>query len=99
LSLPSDISLPRGTLILEPRVGLKGSLLLAGDEISTQVLSMSIDQFHIDQEEAVLSLYAGAAAALRSDDGRLALRFTGDAGVGTDGSVILSAGLGGDFAF
>jgi hypothetical protein len=46
-----------------------------------------------------LSLYSGAAAALRSDDGRLALRFTGDVSVATDGSVILSAGLGGDFAF
>ncbi|HEY7765029.1 MAG TPA: autotransporter outer membrane beta-barrel domain-containing protein [Aestuariivirgaceae bacterium] len=98
-SRPSDIALPQGALVLEPHVGLKGRLLLGGDEISAEVLGTSIDDFHVDQEQAVLNFYAGAAAAFGSGDGRLQLRFTGDAGMATDGSVTLSAGLGGDLAF
>jgi Autotransporter beta-domain len=99
LSLPSNVPLPQGALLLEPQVGLKGRLLLGDGAISAQLLGVSIDDHHVDQEEAVVSLYAAAAAAFRSEDGRMALRFTGDAAVATDGSVVLSAGLGGDLAF
>jgi hypothetical protein len=100
LSLPEQFSLAGGgSLLMEPRVGLSGRIGLGGEEVVAEVIGHSIPGFDPDEDDPIMSLSSGTAAVAQSASGRTRLKLSADFSLGTDGSVTLAAGLGGEIAF
>jgi outer membrane autotransporter protein len=84
---------------VEPRLGIEGRMSLGENSVSAQLLGEAIPAFAAGSDDPVASIFAGAAAVWNSARDGLSLRFGADTSVGSDGSFILSAGLGGELAF
>jgi outer membrane autotransporter protein len=98
LALPRHYELADGrSLSIEHRIGIEGRYSF-GSDVSATLLAQSIT-FEPGGDDLVANLFAGSDVALRSITGRSALRLGVLASAGSDGSLVLSSGLGGEFLF
>jgi outer membrane autotransporter protein len=98
LSVPRTISLEGASLLLEPRLGIDVRAGLGDEDVAIELLGADLE-FDVASEEPVLTFFSGASATFRSAEGTVSFRLSSHAAVGSDGSTIVSAALGGEIAF